>query len=359
MSYQKHNFTAGETILAAPFNEMENQIVANETAIQGKASSGDLATLAGQIANATAQRMAVNTALKQFMTDMKTLLGELAYTKENHSGAVVFADAGAVISAIDGSGEVLATYTIIKSLTKCTISNSATTAVQNSAYTATVTVDAGAAMSAVMISMGGVDITATAWNALTGTITIPSVTGNLIIACTAVEDSQGGETPELVETVLYSNKAADGTKWSQNNIPVSFADGDYFEASIVCTNVDDSGSGTAVISFGETGRIGYGSNCNSVTVFWRSNKALCRYKTAGGSNTEATKDEWVTVSNKQFTVSLDKDGFKVNGALAISASLMGQMMILQEFAVGSTSSSNTDAFYPYIKVFNAPSAENE
>ena len=43
MSYTKHNFQAGGTILAAPFNAMEDQIAANETAIAGKASSADLA----------------------------------------------------------------------------------------------------------------------------------------------------------------------------------------------------------------------------------------------------------------------------------------------------------------------------
>ena len=36
MSYTKHNFATGGTIQAAPFNEMEDQIAANETAIAGK-----------------------------------------------------------------------------------------------------------------------------------------------------------------------------------------------------------------------------------------------------------------------------------------------------------------------------------
>ena len=36
MSYTKHNFVTGGTIQAAPFNEMDDQILANETAIAGK-----------------------------------------------------------------------------------------------------------------------------------------------------------------------------------------------------------------------------------------------------------------------------------------------------------------------------------
>ncbi|MBR0408302.1 MAG: hypothetical protein IJI53_09730 [Clostridia bacterium] len=43
MSYTKHNFVTGGAILAAPFNEMEDQIAANEAAIAEKASSADLA----------------------------------------------------------------------------------------------------------------------------------------------------------------------------------------------------------------------------------------------------------------------------------------------------------------------------
>ena len=50
MSYTKHYFTTGETIQAAPFNDMETQIAANETAIAGKASASDLFTLQNAVA---------------------------------------------------------------------------------------------------------------------------------------------------------------------------------------------------------------------------------------------------------------------------------------------------------------------
>lgn len=351
MSYTKHNFATGGTIEAAPFNAMEDQIAANETAV----------------ASLTNKEVSINTALKQFMLDMKTLLGDLVYVKENHVGAMVYSDAAAVVSAIESSGIVLATYTVITSMINCSISNSATTALENSSYSATVTLDTGAEMDSVVITMGGTDITSTAWNASTGAITIASVTGNIVIGCTATVSSQGGgqsgegggeTTPTMTETVLFSNKSANGTDFSMKSVPVDFTNGDYFEASINCTNVDDSGSGTHVFTIGETGRVGYGSNCNSVTVFWRSGKALCRYKTSGGNNETATKDEWVTVESSLFTVRLDGDGFKVNGNLAIASSYMAQLMVFDRFEVGSKSSSNTTAFYPYIKVCNLFTAED-
>lgn len=342
---------------------MDDQIAANETAIRGKASSADLVNLAGQLTDGTAQRTAINTAIKQFMVDMKSLLGDLVYIKENHAGSAVFTDAGNVIQAIEGSGDVWATFSVITSLVRCSIDNSATTALQNSSYSATITLDENTELSSVLISMGGVDITSTAWNEQTGAITIPTVTGNIIIACSATLEDPGesddpGDTPTMVETVLFENKAANGSSWSMKSVPVTFANGDYFEASINCANVDDSGSGTSVFSIGETGHIGYGSTSNSITVFWRSDKALCRYKTAGGSYTTETKDEWVTVSNKQFTVSLDASGFKVNNNLVIAASVMPQLMAFSVFELGSTSSSNTTAFYPYIKVCNLLSAND-
>ena len=67
MSYTKHNFAAGGTILAAPFNEMEDQIAANETAIAGKADASDLTTLAGRV-----------TANEEDISDLQDAVDELS-----------------------------------------------------------------------------------------------------------------------------------------------------------------------------------------------------------------------------------------------------------------------------------------
>ena len=43
-------------------------------------------------------------------------------------------------------------------------------------------------MASVVITMGGTDITSTAYNSGTGAISITSVTGNIVITATAVEE---------------------------------------------------------------------------------------------------------------------------------------------------------------------------
>ncbi len=54
-----------------------------------------------------------------------------------------------------------------------------------SAFSATLTADTGYTMASVVISMGGVDVTADAYNAVTGEVSIASVTGNVTITASA------------------------------------------------------------------------------------------------------------------------------------------------------------------------------
>ena len=77
------------------------------------------------------------------------------------------------------------TYTITKNLTKCSINNSLNSAVEHSIYSATLTANSGYELSDVTITMGGSDVTSTAYS--NGSITIQSVTGNIVITATAVK----------------------------------------------------------------------------------------------------------------------------------------------------------------------------
>ena len=88
------------------------------------------------------------------------------------------------------------TYTITNTLTNATSSNEATTIEENSAYSATITTDEGYIFGdpAITITMGGEDITSTVWTldnespTSTGTISIASVTGNVVITCEATSN---------------------------------------------------------------------------------------------------------------------------------------------------------------------------
>lgn len=76
-------------------------------------------------------------------------------------------------------------YSIVNNLTNVTNSNEATSAEENTAYSATLTANTGYNLGTVTITMGGTDITSTAYN--NGSISITNVTGNIIITAVATK----------------------------------------------------------------------------------------------------------------------------------------------------------------------------
>lgn len=102
----------------------------------------------------------------------------------------------------DDPGEDTATYTITNALTNVTNSNSAASVAAGASYAATLTAAEGYALGAVSVTMGGEDITGTAYTG--GSITIGAVTGNVVITATATaDDSGGGDTAEAVLIHAY------------------------------------------------------------------------------------------------------------------------------------------------------------
>ena len=78
-------------------------------------------------------------------------------------------------------------YTITNKLTNCTSSNSDTSIEENKSYTATISPSSGHTLTdaSISVTMGGTDITSTAYN--NGIINISSVTGNVVITISAVK----------------------------------------------------------------------------------------------------------------------------------------------------------------------------
>lgn len=86
----------------------------------------------------------------------------------------------------NGVPETLHWYqSITKNLTGCTISNAASQVDYGEAYTATITAENGKTITSVVVKMGGVDITATAYSASSGAINIAKVTGAVTITAVA------------------------------------------------------------------------------------------------------------------------------------------------------------------------------
>lgn len=91
---------------------------------------------------------------------------------------------------IDGTPETLHWYqTITKNLTGCTISNNASQVDYGEAYTATIAAESGKTITSVVVKMGGVDITSTAYTAGSGAINISKVTGAVTITAVAIMPS--------------------------------------------------------------------------------------------------------------------------------------------------------------------------
>ena len=80
------------------------------------------------------------------------------------------------------------TFTVTNSLSNCASSNSASSIGINESYAATITANSGYTLdgATVSITMGGTDITASAYS--NGTISIPSVTGALVITIAAAKE---------------------------------------------------------------------------------------------------------------------------------------------------------------------------
>lgn len=102
-------------------------------------------------------------------------------------------------------------FAVTNTLTNCTTSNTVTTVSKNAAYSATITANEGYELSSVVVTMGGVDITATAYSG--GKITIASVTGNVVITATATEVVVSSYTNQVPISIDTDGSIYNGVGW--------------------------------------------------------------------------------------------------------------------------------------------------
>ena len=119
------------------------------------------------------------------------------------SVAAYAVDATAEYAAFCSAFGITQTYTITNTLTHVSNSNTATSISSGTAYTGTLTADTGYTIDSVTITMGGTDITSTAYNA--GNINISSVTGNLIITASASGGGGRSDMDEWTDGVAYTD----------------------------------------------------------------------------------------------------------------------------------------------------------
>jgi hypothetical protein len=135
-------------------------------------------------------------------------------------------------------------YSITKSLTKVTISDDAISVEDGDSYTAVVTAESGYTLDTVKVTMGGTDITSSAYS--NGTITIAKVTGNVVITATAIKQVN---YTNLVRTSTDSSGAIyNGTGYKDN------------------TRISSSGNESVENGFCATGFIKLPGNSKSFTL---------------------------------------------------------------------------------------------
>lgn len=125
------------------------------------------------------------------------------------------------ISSVDGDIEITAaaglrSYSIVPSYTNVIGDNTAESVVHGSPYVNNLTIGQDYNMGAVTVTMGGEDITSTAYDGALNRITIESVTGNVAITASATEKVYRTITNNLVntETSNQSERVEDGMAYS-------------------------------------------------------------------------------------------------------------------------------------------------
>lgn len=127
------------------------------------------------------------------------LANGLSDTLQNHAASFVLSLGFSVdtvnnfrAACIDGTPSIITptapSYTVTNNLTNCVTNNNKSSLVEGSSYSAEITANNGYTLdgATVSITMGGADITATAYG--NGAISIASVTGNVVITISAAEE---------------------------------------------------------------------------------------------------------------------------------------------------------------------------
>lgn len=106
-----------------------------------------------------------------------------------------------LVEGSSGSDVVTTTYSITNNLTNCTSNNSSVSVSENSSYSAIISANTGYNLYSVSVTMGGIIITRDVYS--DGNITIPNVTGDIIITATAKTSSI---VPPTGNTLTYKLK---------------------------------------------------------------------------------------------------------------------------------------------------------
>lgn len=133
--------------------------------------------------------------------------------------------------------KVVESYSITNNLTNVTNSNGAVTIVSGSQYVATLAPMEHCEMESVTVRMGGVDITGTAYNSNSGTITIGNVTGDIVITANAIKNVAYDVTNLVPTATVPNGEDVYNGKGYKDGYRISSAIGESAASGYVITGV--------------------------------------------------------------------------------------------------------------------------
>lgn len=114
--------------------------------------------------------------------------GGLAITLTPHADATDTTKVPMAFYILTKEEGAATTYTVQQNLTNVNSTFDGLSVNAGAAFTTTLTAETGYTMGTVTVTMGGTDVTSTAYTAATGVVSIAETTGNIVITATATED---------------------------------------------------------------------------------------------------------------------------------------------------------------------------
>ena len=195
------------------------------------------------------------------------------------------------IDYVNGTIEVI--HSVTNNLTNVTTNNNATSISNGQPYTATLTTANGNAFESVVVSMGGVDVTASVY--ANGVITIPAVTGNLVI--TAVE-----KEVEVIINLIDTVGVTSTTRLSTSSGTEKTSDDNFVTGFI------EVKKGDVIRTSGADFKADVNGNCG--VWIYREDKSYWTYDQTKYSSSPIVRNWWniVVDADGNLTITISGDG---------------------------------------------------
>ena len=190
MAYERQYYTNGDVLDARQLNHMETGI---------KENSDNISKLSEDITNLKENGTGNGVTTAQ-ANSLWALLKKTAFSEQlTDEELSAFKTTWGITEEVEP--DTPTTYTITRNLTNCTSSSEVTSIDEGSAYTETITANNGYTLTGatVSVTMGDSDITSSYFN---GVLNISSVTGNIVITVSAVQETTEPDNPEVTLTSI-------------------------------------------------------------------------------------------------------------------------------------------------------------